>query len=257
MKQLIKLGLLSQVLFSTHLFALNPVAGFYGGIFGEMSHGPSSSQVIFAEDFQVFQGTVGYSPLSAGGGIMLGYKYRQLRGEAEFFINRISTGPVTVGTCVIENVDVVTPTGYCPPGIYDSFEAKTLGYEGNSTASYLFLNGIWDFFSYDGTTDVVPYLGLGLGYSLIRNGSSFVNTTTDASHGQDPSSKGVAYQGILGVSYYMDDFTWCSLDYRYVSSTVQAESLTNLGLVYSLPSKKYTLNTLNITVNFAFDKGAI
>ena len=256
MKQLIKLGMLSQLLLSTPLFALNPVEGFYGGLFGEMSHGPSNDTVIFREDAQLFQGTVGYSPISGGGGLMLGYKFRHFRGEAEIMFNRISTGPVKIGTCTIENQDIVTPTGFCPAGTYDHIQEKALGYSGNSTAVYGFFNGFWDFFTFDGVTDTVPYLGLGIGYADIKNGNSYTNTITEASHGKSIASNGAAMQGILGISYYLDDYAWIAADYRYVTAK-RKEYINTLDLATNLPAKNYTINALTISVNVAFDKGAI
>lgn len=253
MKQLIKLGILSQLI-CTPIFALNPVQGLYIGLLGEISHGPSNSQIYFREDAMVFNGTVGYSSVSGGGALMLGYTYNQFRGEAEFLINRISTGPVTVGSCVIQNIDVTTPTGACPVGAYDHFKDKALGYSGNSTAMYGLVNGIWNFINYENPTEISPYVGIGLGMSKVRNGSSFVNTNTLYSHGQTLNSTGAAYQGILGVSYYMDDYTWCSMDYRYLKTNLKADIRSDLGT--NIPSKAYALQTLNFTINAAFDTGA-
>jgi opacity protein-like surface antigen len=255
MKQLIKIGLLSQLLCTTPLFALNPIEGFYGGLLGEVSHGPSNDAIVFREDSQIFHGTVDYSPIAGGAGVMLGYKYKHFRLEGEFLYNRISTGPVTVGTCTIQSPNVITPTGVCPAGIYDGFQAKALGYSGSSTAIYGLVNGFWDFFSYEGSSQVTPYIGIGIGMASIKNGSSFINTNTDYSHGQTHSGSGSAHQGILGVSYYMDDFTWCSADYRYLNTTQKANIRDELGS--HIPSKSYLLNTFNLTINFAFDKGAL
>lgn len=253
MKQLIKLGLLSHVLCCTPLFALNPINGFYGGLLGELSHGPSNDDIVFREDGQVFHGKVDYSSISGGAGFMLGYRYNHGRLEGEFLYNHTSTGPVTVGTCTIESVNVTTPTGLCPAGAYDDFKAKALGYSGSSTAMFGLFNLIWDFYSEEHQSEVAPYLGVGFGMASIKNGSSFVTTTTGYSHGNIQSGSGSAYQGILGVSYYMDDFTWCSVDYRYLSATRKADTSTELGT--HIPSTHYPINAFNLTVNVAFDKG--
>ncbi|RUR06182.1 hypothetical protein [Legionella sp. km772] len=255
MKLLTKIGLLSPLFLSTSLFALKPIDGFYGGLLGEISHGPSGDEIYFHEGGMLFHGNVEYSPVSGGAGFMLGYKYKHLRGEGEFLFNRISTGPLTVGTCTIESPDVVTPTGLCPPGIYDGFKAKALGYSGNSTAIYGLFNVIWDFYSEEEHSDVAPYLGIGAGMASIKNGSSFINTNTDYSHGQTHNSSGIAYQGIVGISYFMDDFTWCSMDYRFLTTNRKPDTTTDVGSL--LPSKTYLLNTFNLTINAAFDKGAI
>ncbi len=261
MKLLIKVSLLSPLLWSTSLFALEPIDGFYGGLFAEVSHGPSGQEIYFHEDLMLFHGNVEYSPISGGAGFMLGYKFRHLRAEGELLFNRISTGPLTVGTCTIQSPNVTTPTGVCTPVLYDGFKAKALAYSGNSTAVYGLFNGIWDFYSSEGDSGVAPYVGFGAGMASIKNGSSFINTNTDYSHGQTHKSSGIAYQGILGVSYYMDDFTWCSIDYRYLTTNRKADSgttaVTSTTAPPNLPSKNYTLNTFNMTINVAFDKGAI
>ena len=255
MKQLIKIGLLAPLFLSTSLFALKPIGGFYGGLIGGVSHGPSGTEIYFHEGGMLFHGDVEYSPISGGAGFMLGYKYKHLRGEGQLFFNRISTGPLTVGSCTIESPDVVTPTGICTPGVYDGFKAKALGYSGNSTAVYGLFNAFWDFYSEQENYDMAPYLGFGAGMASVKNGSSFINTITTYSHGQTHNSTGIAYQGIIGLSYYMDDFTWCSMDYRFLTTNLKPDTSTTAGAL--LPSKGYLLNTFNLTISAAFDKGAI
>lgn len=253
MKQLIRLGMLSPLLVNTSIFAMNPIQGFYGGLLAEVSHGPSNAPVYFIEDNQLFNGTVKYSPVSGGAGIMIGYKYLHFRAEGEFLYNRISTGPVTVGTCTIQNKDVLTPTGVCTAGTYDHFQEQALGYSGYSTAMYGLVNMLWDFYSENSGNYVAPYLGVGIGGASIKNNNNFVNTTNQSSNGQTISSSGPAIQGILGISYYMDDFTWASADYRYLTANRKANNDYNIG--ENLPSQKYTLNTINFTINFSFDRG--
>ena len=253
MKQLVSIGFITPLLISTSLFAVIPIDGFYGGFLAEVSHGPSGDQVYFREDNQIFHGTVGYSIISGGAGFMLGYKYKHLRGEGQFLFNRISTGPLKVGSCTIESPDVTTPTGVCAG--YDHFAAKALGYQGNSTAVYGLFNTIWDFYSEDDHSDFAPYLGIGAGLAQIKNGSSFVNTNTDYSHGQVIKTSGIAYQGIFGLSYFMDSFTWCSLDYRFLTTSRKPDKTNDLSSMVT--SKSYLLNTFSLTINAAFDKGAI
>ena len=253
MNRLVKLVTASPLLYATSLFALNPIQGFYIGLFGEVSHGPSGDEIYFEEDASIFHGNVDYSPISGGAGFMLGYKYSHFRAEGEFLYNRISTGPLTVGTCTLQSPDVSTPTGVCTPGEYDGFQEKALGYSGSSSAAYGLFNVYWDFFSENNGSEMVPYVGVGMGIGSIKNGSSIVNTISDYSHGQTHTSSGVAYQGILGVSYYMDDFTWCSLDYRYIATNKKPD--VNQNIQNQLTAKTYTLNTFNLTINGAFDKG--
>lgn len=248
MKPLMKTSLLSSLLFSGSVFAIQPLNGVYFGLFGTISHGPSNGQVIFQEGDDVYHGKVGYSDVSGGGGTMLGYRWQHIRGEAELFFNRISTGPVLITEvpCEIQNEDILTPTGVCPSNIQDQF----LGYSGNSTAVYGFVNGFWDFYSEAEESDLAPYLGFGVGMATVKNGNSFINTITNYSHGEVYTSNGVAYQGIIGVSYFMDSFAWCSMDYRLVNTALKPDTKTQFGS--QIPTQNYTLSTLNFTINAVF-----
>ena len=253
MKQLIKLGIISNLLMSTPIFALdNPVDGFYVGILAGISHGPTSDQVIFHEDGMLFTGTVSYSNVGAFGGATFGYKLSHFRAEGELFYNRFSTGPLKVGTCTIQNRNIASPTGICTPGTYDSFEANGEGYSGSSTATYGMINLYYDFFTPNSHTNVVPYFGIGLGEARIRNFSDFVYTTSPDlySHGSNVTYTTPAAQGILGASYFMDDFTWAGLDLRY-NTTKNSHQAADT----SVQHKKYTVTSLNFNINFAFDKG--
>jgi opacity protein-like surface antigen len=253
MKQLVKLTLVSHLLCSTSLFAFNPVNGFYGGLFAGMSHGPSNATDYFGQGNTVYNGTISYSPYAGGGGFMLGYRFNQFRTEGQFLINRISTGPVTIGTCVIESHDIVTPTGVCPPVI----TANSIGYKGTSTAKYGLVNFMWDFFSMDGDGSLAPYVGLGVGLASVQNGNNYINTTTNYSVGDNLSRTGKALQGILGLNYYMDDFTWATMEFRYLNSSLKKETQTVLEQSFTIPSKSYVLSMLTFSINFAFDKGGI
>jgi hypothetical protein len=250
MKQLIKFGLMPSLLASSAVFALNPVQGFYGGLLAGISHGPGSNPVAFVEDNQRFTGTVTFSSVGGGGGGVLGYKLNHFRLEGEILYNRFSTGPLQVdpGGCTIENMDILTPTGACTPGVYDRFRAKALGYSGSSAVTYGLVNAYYDFFSYDSQALLVPYVGVGVGQARIRNFNNLVNTNTTFSRGFNQESvNSMAIQGILGVSYYMDDFTWAGMDLRYTTT----KSLTQFS------NRRYNLTALMFNINFAFDKGAI
>lgn len=250
MKQLIQLSVLANLLISCNSFAINnPVQGFYVGVMADISHGPSNDRVVFHEDGKRFEGTVNFSSAGAGGGGMLGYKLSHFRLELELLYNRFSTGPLVVdpGGCVIENVDVVSPSGICTPGEYDRFREKGLGWEGSSAATFGLINFYYDFFTLYSQTNLVPYVGLGIGQARIRNFSNFINTNTLFSHGGNVSFNTSAAQGILGLSYMMDDFTWAGIDYRYTTTKSLPE----------MQNRKYTLNSINFNINFAFDKGGI
>jgi len=246
MKQLVQLSILSNLLISSAVFALNnPVQGFYAGILAGISHGPSNDTVHFREDDMHFTGTVGYSSVGGGGGAVLGYKLSHFRLEAEMMYNRISTGPLQVGTCTLVSPNILSPTGFCPRGEYDRFQAKGLAYSGSSATTWGLINFYYDFFTPNSYTNVVPYIGFGVGGVQIRNFSDFTNTNTSISHGNNITFTTSAAQGVVGLSYYMDDFTWLGMDYRLATT----KSLTQIQ------DSRYTLNALNFNINFAFDKG--
>ena len=251
MKQLIQLGILSNLLLSSTAFALNPVQGFYVGIMAGMSHGPSNNRVTFETtdglpgDRTFFTGEVGYSMVGGGGAGMLGYKLGHFRLEGEILYNRFSTGPLKVdpGDCTIENINVLTPVG-CAPGVFDRFRARALGYAGSSSITYGLINFYYDFFGANSESLLVPYIGIGAGEARIKNFNNLVNTNTQFSRGIDKQSiNSLAAQGILGISYYMDDYTWAGMDFRYTTTK-------------SLPlmqDQKYAIYALMFNINFAFD----
>lgn len=259
-----KLVLLSVLIPTTAMAISEPVEGFYGGLLAGISHGPGSNGVTFVEQsildrtvFNVYTGKVTYSSAGAGGGAVLGYKLNHFRLEGEILYNRFSTGPLLVNDCSLQNIDIDTPTGICNA----DFQAKKLGYSGSSAATYGLVNLYVDFFTPHSETNLVPYLGLGIGKVQIRDFSSFVNTTVNpqftyqlgdmVSHGSNITVTTNAVQGILGVSYFMDDFTWAGMDLRYTTTNALSQVSDSTSA-----RKKYALTALMFNINFAFDVGA-
>lgn len=242
MKQFIQLGLISTLALSHSVFAVNPVQGLYGSIFGEVSHGPSDHTIHFTRDNMALVGTVKSNPLGGGGGAALGYRIQQFRLEGELLYNRIAYDTLTIGSCVLQSPNVLTPVGTCPQ---DGYQRDAVGFNGSTAAFYGFFNGYYDFVTYEGEASFVPYVGLGIGGAQVKNSRNFVNTNTLASRGNSSTSTSAAMQGILGVSFYLDDFTWAGMDYRYVTTN----NLQDFG------NTRYAINTLNFNINFSFDNG--
>ena len=90
-----------------------------------------------------------------------------------------------------------------------------------------------------------------------QNFSNFLSTNNSeivipkASQGFNTSFNTSVIQGIIGVSYFMDDFTWAGMDLRYTTT----KSLPQMQ-DFASRDKPYALTSLNFNINFAFDKGA-
>lgn len=242
MKQLFQLSLISSLALSPSVFALNPVQGFYGGLMAEASHGPTTHIIEFTHDNLLFTGTVNYNQIGGGGGLVLGYRIQNYRIEGEFLYNRVSYDSLKIGACTLQSPSVTTPTGICPQ---DNFQSSGLGFNGSTAVAYGMINGYYDFVSYGSENYVVPYLGFGLGESRVKNSSNFVNTSNLNSRGYSETFNSPAAQVILGVSFYMDDYTWAGMDYRYLTTNT----------IKNFANTRYGISTLNFNVNFAFGKG--
>lgn len=221
MKSALTLGLTSALLFSTSSYALDPIQGFYGGVF---LGGNYTSPIKFnftekTSNTVLINGDLAYSMYGNGGG-EIGYRMNQFRVETELFYNHSPYSSVTIN-------------GH-------RFKTRKTGsgfrFKGQTNTAALMVNGIFDAFFVGEDSDFVPYLGLGLGYARIQNsvkffcnnvdvgtGSISINkdkscTLTPNPNGPDSNLKSTASAGaaqaILGISYYMDDYTLFSFDVR-------------------------------------------
>jgi hypothetical protein len=244
MKQLTQLGLLTNLLLSSSAFAVHPEQGFYLGLLGEVSTGPTDYQLSFTHrpTGNIYTGTVNNSRIGGGGGAMLGYRYHNFRVEGEFLYNRYSSGSIEGYGCILYSP--VSNSSIC--GSYSD-----LGFSGSVAAMYGLANVYWDFINYENDNgSVFPYVGLGVGHAQITNRGEivkdyyYVNRTT--SQGASDRFSSSAAQGILGVGLFMDDFTWAGMDYRYLTTN----TLKDFG------NKRYAISTLNFTVSLSFDKSS-
>lgn len=248
MKQLIQIGLLSNLLLGSSAFAVNPDQGFYLGLLGELSVGPGTHEVAFVEapDPTIWVGKVNNNRIGGGGGAMLGYRYLKFRVEGEFLYNWSGSDTVNIADCTLLSPTVVTPRGVCPQ---DHFQANSLGFNGSVAAMYGLANVYWDFINYESDIgSVFPYVGLGIGYARVTSRGNFVRNyyIVPTSHGTNSAFSSTAAQAILGLGLFMDDFTWAGMDYRYLTTN----TLKDYG------NKRYAINSLNFTVNLSFDKSS-
>jgi opacity protein-like surface antigen len=275
MRELIKLGCLLGSILSTCAYAVEPVQGFYLGVLGQVSHSPNiqfgSSFIPFDDDLTISNAKIIFQPVGGGTGISLGYKLNQFRLEGEFFVNYNSYKqlqfnntfttvddlgqPISIsGTCTLQSPSVTSPTGACFPGATDNY----LAFKGYNLVLDGFFNVFFDFWFNDPTITVVPYIGGGIGWGLTKNTVTFQNNTfytngnTLYSFTASETHSNIAAQGILGVYYYMDDFTTLGLDFRYISTFHSNNAnATTVNSIFGFPSAG--IATINITVNFVLE----
>jgi len=241
MKQLIKLSLVSSLVLSNSVFALNPVLGFYGGLLGQVSRGNTNTDFTFISDGVTYSGKLKYNPVGGGGGFDLGYKIHNFRIEGEILYNFNNYDQLNINGCNILSPTVDTPTGTCPAEFVDA----GLGFNGTTSVIFGMINAYYDIFTSDSESTFVPYIGFGIGKARVSNVDKFYSTAIGIEESHTRTRNASAAQVILGASYYMDDYTWASIDYRYLSTNT----------INDFNNKRYGLNTLNFGVNFAFSKG--
>lgn len=227
MKRFTPILLTSTLLGTCSTWALNPVEGFYGGFMFGGSYVPSVDFIVmnpFNDSIAI--GNMGYR-VSGNAGLQLGYRINKFRVEAEGNYNTNNYSKLTVNGVVINSQH--TATGL-------SLGGRTIVISG-------FLNGYYDFYSNDSESNIVPYLGLGLGYATLRNSIDFsFDNVLIVSEKSNNSESGYALQLIVGVSYFIDDFTAFGMDYRYISTNA----------ISAFNDQRYNINTLNFNINFAF-----
>ncbi|TAL60787.1 MAG: P44/Msp2 family outer membrane protein [Legionella sp.] len=241
MKKLVQCSVLSSLLLSSSVFALNPVLGFYGGLLAQGSRGNTNIDFMFTSNGIPYTGQLKYNPIGGGGGIDIGYKMSHFRAEIEALFNTNSYDQLRVNGCNILSPTVVTPTGTCPA----IFVNEGLGFNGSTTLFAGMFNGYFDIYSSDSESIIVPYIGLGVGTSRVKNVDRFIAKTTNVTVENTRTSSASAAQVIVGLSYYMDDYTWAGLDYRYITT----KNISDFN------NSRYGLNTVTLSVNFAFSKG--
>lgn len=223
-----------------NLYATNPVQGWYAGLLLGVSSQASKSAtfVTFPQYIPSQQGTLAYSILGDVGG-QLGYRCNSFRVEGELFYNNNPMNTLTIGNKVINS----------------SSTANGLNLDGASNMGAFMINGFYDFYTptQDGSSAVVPYVGLGVGYSYIVNNITFTfNQNSLPNNNLSQTQTGFAGQGIIGLSYFMDDFTTFALDFRYFSNASSQSSVTIGANTFNPHTQIYSINLL---FNGAFDFG--
>lgn len=234
-----KSTLTALLVISGTAYALDPVQGFYGGIFLGGSYAPSIDFKVFNPDPTVLKkisGSLSYGPFVNGGG-QVGYRRDQFRAEAEAFYNYNPYNTISADRFKITKYK----KKFSKP--------NTIYQMGHTGTAALMVNGFYDIYS---MSDYVPYVGVGVGYAHVTNSLQFYYGPTTKIGTLFSESKSLAgLQGILGVNYFMDDFTTIGLDFRYF--TTQS---TTVKFSPNTPSSfRYQFATLNLSISGAFDCG--
>lgn len=229
--------IMASVCCCTSLFAANPVLGPYAGGMGTLSYVPKLTSVLnWPQSFTPPYGAITEKTLSlnyglgGGGAFDLGFRFECFRVEAEIMYNRNNIKQVQFGSTVISSSDNMG-----------------LPYlSGQTTEMAGLANFFYDFYGED-DVEWVPYVGIGIGYANTRSSLRFFNaggTYIIGTEDVNNSRTGMG-QGIVGLSYYLDNVSDVFLDIRYLVKQ-QNHTLNDM-------SQRH-LYTFNLGFNFVFDE---
>ena len=237
MQKAVKITFFGLILGHNLAYALNPVSGLYGGIILGGSYSPDTT-IIFNAPASLSTscpnnlcipnvvGDLSYSGYGNIGG-QIGYRFNKFRVEIEPVVNYNPYQDISVG-----NVEYTSPKS-----------SSGVRFEGSTTTAMLMVNGFYDFYLDGGSSDWVPYVGAGIGYAYLKNEIKFYcNNQSIACTNISETTSTSALQGILGLAYYMDDYTWFGLDYRYIAT----------GSSEMLNSSNVQVHTINLSFSGSF-----
>lgn len=267
-------------------FALNPVPGWYAGVFLGVTYEPSSSfsfqpPISYSRPgttFSAESGSLSYSVLGGIGG-QIGYRFcdrYRIEGEVMYNNNPFSTlkiNNVTVNSIYL--APTVPPNSITFNNIENSANAHI---QGDTNTGAFMINAIYDLLTTgsDNYSNVVPFVGIGVGYSYVQNSLQFYRAANGAAATNTTINREIfdvlqtrkTYAGQLmgGVNYFLDDFTWFSISLRYFttgSSTPSStytfitptESVTTHSSAISLFGTNTQLISAYLSFNGAFDFG--
>jgi hypothetical protein len=280
------LTFLIMLLYQIQAYALQPVPGWYMGIFLGPSATTSNnfdfgSTITFSGPdvtISADSGKITHSVLGGVGG-SVGYRFctkHRIEGEVFYNNNPLRTLQLNnySATNTYDSAFNVTNT----TAIFNSTENTSDAHiQGDTNTAAFMLNFIYDFFSAnnDGYSKVVPFVGVGIGYAYVQNALQIYRATS-----VDPALDTVpnrqvfdvlqnkyiyAGQAILGVNYFLDDFTWFAIDLRYFTTggsiassryTYTSPTATkSVSSTSSLFSNKNQIISANLSFSGAFNFG--
>jgi opacity protein-like surface antigen len=208
--------------------AVNPVSGWYAGVFLGASYAPSNDFTLSIPNYlSPINGSLNYSVLGDVGG-EIGYRFcERYRLEGEIFYNNspYNTLMFSALTPAQQSQLLTVFPGITLSGqgisIQSSTTASGLTLQGQTNTGAFMFNGYYDFLSpsEDNYAKIVPYIGAGIGYVYAQNNINFYIDGTQLQRFQlTDVFQSVAGQGIAGVNYFLDDFTTLGIDFRYFTS---------------------------------------
>ena len=227
MKLSFKLGLATLLLANGAAQAINPVQGWYGGMLLGVSYS-SSLERTFANPFTgaSITGDLTYKIFGDIAG-QVGYRFNHFRAEGELLLNSNPYKELTIG-----RLKFTSPSS-----------STGLRMKGQTNTGAFLVNGFYDFMALEGTSSFGPYVGLGLGYAYVNNGIKFYENNVLIPGSNVSKSKATpAGQIIIGASYFLDDFTAFSLDFRFLTMKAAAPS-----------TARQQVGSVNLGFNGAFD----
>lgn len=210
--------------------AVNPVPGWYGGVMLGATYVPSTDlSFIHPLTITPVTGNLSYSVLGNIAG-QVGYRmFNHYRVEGELLFNYNPYNSLEIGSLIITSPK----------------SSKTLRMRGQTTTAAFMINGFYDFLTLGEESYFAPYAGIGIGYAQVKNSVKFYYNNHYI-HGTNVSETATtpAAQFVLGLSYFMDDYTTIGMDYRYFTTkSIQPYD------------SRLQLNSINITLNGSFDCG--
>ena len=243
MKKYVPLAMCAAFLLAGQVLAFSPIPGFYVGVLADIYHGPNN-RTAFTLNNNVYQGVVNYEPVGGGGGAAVGYRIKQFRIEGELMYNYIAAKTLQTGNCTLQSPTMKVPNQSCP-----NSSLSLYGFNGDTSGYYGMANFYYDFMRDSFDVSVVPYVGLGLGYTKLTERLNFVllNNTgnTITSSGASFIGGASAAQAIAGLNLFIDDYTWAGMDLRYITT----------GGLSAVQNSRYAVFALNFVINFSLDRG--
>lgn len=231
---------------ATTAHAVHPASDWYGGLIAGANYAANFPFNYLNLEGELQPGQLGHNIMASIGG-QVGYRwYDNYRAEVEFIFNNSPYSYLRLGDVSIHAPK--TSTG--------------LRLNGKTDSGIVTANFFYDIFA-DFSSDVVPYLGLGVGYAYLKSSIKFYlnDVQVTPNHYEDivgviPSNKsksGPVGQAIVGLSYYLDDYSYFALDVRYLVSASQTLVQQQVDGTSNTINARYQLYTLNIVFNGAFD----